>query len=77
MDDRLFDRVAALCAVGVAGLSLLYALAYLVITPSAQRGSDVDAFYASFSAERTRARMAATCLLLSGLLVGLPPWPPG
>lgn len=72
MDDWRFDRLAAISAVAVAGLSLLYAVAYLGIMPSDQRGSDVDAFYRSYLAHPTGARIASTCLLLSGLVVGLP-----
>lgn len=71
-DDRLFHRVAAISAVAVAGLSIVYAVAYLGITPSAQRGSDVDEFYRSYLADPAGTRIAATCLLLSGLIVGLP-----
>ena len=37
MEDRVFERIAALGAVAVAGLSLLYAIAYLFIAPAAQR----------------------------------------
>ena len=70
--DQLFDRLAAAGAVLVGGLSILYAIAYLGITPSAQRGSDVDAFYRSYLADPAGARAASICLLLSGLLVGLP-----
>jgi hypothetical protein len=70
VDDRTFERLGALAAGGVALLSLLYALSYLVITPAAQRASDVDGFYRSYLAHPTGARMASTCLLLSGLLVG-------
>jgi len=71
-DDRLFDRLAGVSAVAVAGLSLLYAVAYLGITPSDQRGTDADAFYRSYLAHPTGARIASTCLLLSGLIVGIP-----
>ena len=70
--DELFDRLAAASALAVAGLSLLYAIAYLGITPSAQRGSDVDDFYRSYLAHPAGGRIASTCLFLSGLLVGLP-----
>jgi hypothetical protein len=70
VDDRRFERVAAVAAGGVAGLSLLYALAYLVITPAAQRASDVDEFYRSYLDNPTGSRLAALCLLVSGLLVG-------
>ena len=71
MDDRTFERAGAVAAVGVAVLSLVYALAYLVITPSAQRASDVDGYYRSYLAHPTGARIASTCLAVSGLLVGL------
>ncbi|HEX3620833.1 MAG TPA: hypothetical protein VHT97_00800, partial [Acidimicrobiales bacterium] len=70
MDDRSFERLAAIAAALVAVLSLVYALAYLVVTPSAQRGSDVDDFYRSYLVHPSGARIASTCLLLSGLLVG-------
>lgn len=70
MDDRTFDRLAAACGVAVAGLSILYAIAFLGVTPAAQRESDVDAFYRSYLADPTGARIAAICLLLSGLAVG-------
>lgn len=70
MDDRTFDRIGAASAAAVAALSLLYALAYLVITPAAQRESDVEAFYRSYLDDPTGARLASLCLLLSGLLVG-------
>ena len=70
MDDRTFDRIAAAAAVVVAGLSVLYAIAYLGLTPSEQRADDVDDFYRSYLADPRGARIAATCLLLSGLAVG-------
>lgn len=70
MDDRTFDRIAAGAAGAVAGLSILYAIAYLGITPAAQREADVDAFYRSYLDDPTGARIASTCLLLSGLAAG-------
>lgn len=70
MDDRTFDRMAAAGGFAVAGLSILYAIAFLGITPAAQREADVDAFYRSYLADPTGARIASTCLLLSGLAVG-------
>jgi len=72
VDDRRFDVVAAIGAMAVAALSVLYAVAYLGITPKAQRGTNVDAFYRSYLAHPAGARIASTCLLVSGLLVGLP-----
>lgn len=71
MDDRSFERVGAVAAASVAVLSLLYAVAYLVVTPSAQRASNVDDFYRSYLAHPAGARIASTCLAVSGLLVGV------
>ena len=71
MDDRTFERMGALAAALVAALSLLYAVAYLVVTPAAQRASDVDGYYRSYLSDPTGSRIASTCLALSGLLVGL------
>lgn len=70
MDDRTFDRIGAVAAAAVAALSLVYAIAYLVITPAAQRAADVGDFYRSYLADPTGARIASTCLALSGLAVG-------
>src|SRR4051812_19880443 len=70
MDDRTFDRIAAAAAAVVAGLSGLYAIAYLGITPASQRASDIDGFYRSYLSDPTGMRIASTCLFLSGLLVG-------
>jgi hypothetical protein len=70
MDNRRFDRIAALAAALVAALSVLYAIAFLGLTPADQRGSDVDEFYRSYLEDPTGARIASTCLLLSGLVVG-------
>jgi hypothetical protein len=70
MDDRTFDRIAAVAAAVVAGLSVLYAIAYLGITPAAQRASDIDGFYRSYLSDPTGMRIASSCLFLSGLLVG-------
>lgn len=71
MDDRGFERLGAVAAAGVAALSLLYAVAYLVITPAAQRASDVDDFYRSYLDNPTGSRLASLCLAVSGLLVGV------
>ena len=72
MGDRIFDRIAGLSALAVAGLSLLYAVGYLFIAPAAQRKTDVDAFYRSYLAHPGGLRLASACLLLSGLIIGLP-----
>lgn len=70
MDDRVFERIGAVSAAAVGALSLLYAVAYLGITPAAQRGSNVDTFFRSYLAHPTGLRLAATCLMLSGLVSG-------
>ncbi len=70
VDDRTFDRIGAIGAATVSVLSLLYAVAYLAITPSAQRGSNVENFYRSYLAHPAGLRIASTCLLLSGLVIG-------
>ena len=70
MDDRNFERIGAASAAAVAVLSLLYAIAYLGIAPSAQRAGDVDAFFRSYLAHPAGLRIASACLLLSGLVIG-------
>jgi len=70
--DRVFEKLAGWCAIGVAGLSLVYAVGYLFVAPAAQRKSDVDAFYRSYLAHPQGMRTAAVCLLVSGVIVGLP-----
>jgi hypothetical protein len=70
MDDRTFERIGAISAATVGLLSLLYAIAYLGITPPDQRGSDIDKFFHSYLAHPTGLRLAAVCLVLSGLVSG-------
>jgi len=70
MDDQTFARVGAISAAVVGALSLLYAIAYLGITPADQRGSDIDKFFRSYLAHPTGLRLAALCLLVSGLISG-------
>ena len=71
MTDRPPQRFGALSAVVVAALSVLYAIAYLVITPSAQRGSDTNKALSSYLNHPAGLRIAATCLLISGLLISV------
>lgn len=71
MSDQAFERVGAIAAAIVAALSLLYTVAYLGVTPSAQRGSDVGAFARSYLAHPAGLRIASTCLLVSGIASGL------
>jgi hypothetical protein len=71
MTNRNFERIGAISAAAVAGLSVLYAVAYLGITPSAQRGTDADRFFRSYLAHPAGLRIASMCLLLSGPLVAV------
>jgi uncharacterized protein DUF4386 len=68
MKDSSFSRIAGLAGFAVAALSILYAVAYLFITPAAQRGADLSAFYASFAADPTGRQLANLCFVLSGIL---------
>jgi hypothetical protein len=68
---RLMRRVAAACAVAVGGLSLVYAVFYLFVAPSAQRGTDAGAAYASYLAHPLGLRVAALCLAVSGVLTSV------
>lgn len=67
MVHRWVDRLAAMCAAAVALLSVVYAVAYLVITPAAQRGSHSDRFFRSYLAHPAGLRVASACLAASGL----------
>src|SRR5690349_11469144 len=64
-------RLAAAAAVGVGALSLVYAVCYLFVAPSAQRGADVDAYFTSYLANPTGLRVASFCLFVSGVLTTL------
>jgi hypothetical protein len=70
MSDRVFEKVGAIGAGAVGVLSVVYAVAYLGITPAAQRGSNVDQFFRSYLAHPTGLRLASVCLLVSGLVSG-------
>jgi hypothetical protein len=70
VSDRVFERVGAIGAGAVGVLSVVYAIAYLGITPAAQRGSHVDQFFRSYLAHPTGLRLASVCLVLSGLVSG-------
>ena len=65
---RYLARGAGLAAAAVAVLSLVYAVFYLFVAPSAQRAGDVDAFFRSYLAHPTGLRVASLCLFVSGLL---------
>lgn len=71
MTERTFERIGAGAAALVGVLSLVYAVAYLGITPSAQRGSDVAQFARSYLAHPAGLRIASICLLVSGVASGL------
>src|SRR3954463_11420472 len=66
-----FETLAAGSAAAVALLSVVYAVAYLVIAPSEQRGSDVDAFFQSYLRHPVGLRLASLCLAVSGILTGV------
>jgi hypothetical protein len=69
MTEKQLQRAGAVTAAGVAVLSVVYAVAYLVITPSAQRGSNTDAALRSYLGSPAGLRIAASCLLISGLAI--------
>jgi hypothetical protein len=62
------SRGAALAAAVVGALSLVYAVFYLFVAPSAQRGTDVDAALRSYLAHPAGLRVASLCLFVSGVL---------
>ena len=66
-DERSLVRAGAWCAGAVAVLSVVYAIAYLGITPSEQRSGDIDEFFASYAGDPWGMRLASVSLLLSGL----------
>jgi hypothetical protein len=68
---RGFATLASLAAAGAAVLSVVYAVAYLVVTPSVQRKSDVGRALRSYLEHPAGHRLASTCLLVSGPLVAL------
>ncbi len=68
MKDSSLARVGGLAGFIIAALSILYAVAYLFITPAEQRGADLAAFYTSFAANPTGRQLANLCFVLSGAL---------
>lgn len=68
MKDHSLARVGGYAAIAIAALSILYAVAYLFITPAAQRGTDPAAYFASFAADPTGRQLANLCFVLSGIL---------
>jgi hypothetical protein len=67
VDDRSFRRAGAAGALGLAVLSVLYAVAFLIITPSDQRSDDVGKFFRSFADDPTGRQLANVCFLLAGI----------
>src|SRR3954470_9428856 len=67
-DDRTAGRLGSAAAAVVAVGSVFYAVAYLIITPSAQRHSNVGAFFRSYLAHPAGLRIASVCLIVSGVL---------
>jgi hypothetical protein len=65
---RALSRGAALAAATVGLVSLVYAVFYLFVAPSAQRGTDVNAALRSYLAHPAGLRVASICLFVSGLL---------
>jgi len=68
MKDTSLARIGGYAGIGVAALSIIYAIAYLFITPAAQRGADSAAFYASFAADPTGRQLANLCFVISGII---------
>jgi hypothetical protein len=68
MKDHSLARVGGFAAIAIAALSILYAVAYLFITPAAQRGTDPAAYFASFAADPSGRQLANLCFMLSGIL---------
>ena len=60
-----------MAALTVAVSSLVYAVAYLFVAPSEQRGSDISAFFRSYAAHPAGMRVASVCLAVSGVVTGI------
>ena len=68
MKNNSLARIGGLSSLIVAGLSIVYAIAYLFITPATQRGSDLAVFFSSFAADPTGRQLANLCFVFSGVL---------
>ena len=68
MKDTSLARVGGISGFIIAALSIIYAVAFLIVTPAEQRGSDLTAFYSSFAANPTGRQLANLCFVLSGIL---------
>ena len=67
MTDGGFRRVGAWGAFALAASSILYAIAYLAIMPSDQRGDDVGAFFRSYAEDPTGRRLPSVFFVTAGL----------
>lgn len=67
MTDNGFRRLGAWAALLVALSSVLYAIAFLVVTPSAQRGDDVGEFFRSYADDPTGRRLANILFIVGGI----------
>ena len=68
MKDTSLSRIGGFSGFAIAILSIVYAVAYLFITPAAQRGGDLTVFYNSFAADPTGRQLANLCFVISGIL---------
>jgi hypothetical protein len=66
-------RAGRWAGIAIAALGVVYAVAYLVVTPSAQRGSDTERALRSYLDHPTGLRLAALCLFAAGL-AGVVAW---
>src|SRR4051794_6706625 len=70
-DARTFRLIGSACAGVIAILSIVYAVAYLFIAPSAQRQSNVTDFFTSYLRHPAGMRIASSTLAVSGVLSGI------
>lgn len=67
MDDRSFRRAGAIGALGLAVSSVLYAVAFLIITPADQRSEDAAKFLRSFAEDPGGRQFANVCFVIAGV----------
>lgn len=65
--ERKFARLAGGAAFGVAGLSILYAISYFLLTPDEQRSGDAGEFFESYVGDSSGYNVASLCLAISGM----------
>src|SRR3954467_15159862 len=71
VDARTFRLIGSACAGVIAVLSIVYAVAFLFIAPSAQRQSNVTDFFTSYLRHPAGMRIASSALAVSGVLSGI------